>query len=169
MRTAQLAHHSVNGNGGSNHMNLETSFNSFFTKFDPFFDSITQSLYTPFPFKTASDSEFYCPLHIDVADKTDSVQVTAECPGMEQKDLDVSLADSVLIIKGEKKSCWNQETNNFYRSERVYGKFERQIPLPFEIEAEKVEASYKNGVLTVTLPKSQEAKTQIKQIVISSE
>jgi HSP20 family protein len=169
MRTAPLAHHSVNGNGGSSHMNLETDFNSLRTKTEPFIVSFTKILSDSFPFKTAPNSESYCSPRIDVVDKPDSVQITAECPGMEQSDLDVSWTDGVLAIKGEKKSSWNQESTKLYRLERAYGKFERQISLPVEIEADKVEASYKNGVLTVTLPKSHEAKTQIKNIAIISE
>jgi len=169
MRTALLAHHSSNGNGGNIHMNLETGFKSFPNEIDQVFGSFTQNLFNSFPIKTSWNNGSNASLNIDVADNADSIQVKAECPGMEQNDLDVSWTDGILTIKGEKKSFWDQESNKLYRSERVYGKFKRQISLPAEIEAEKVEASYKNGVLTVTLPKSQEAKTQVKKITINSD
>lgn len=169
MRTAQLAHHSFNGNGGNDHMNLKTKSNPFHKEMDKVFNSFAKSLFTPSPFKSALSSKLLNPLQIDVADNADSIQVVAECPGMEQSDLDVSWADNALTIKGEKKSCWNQESTKLYRMERTFGKFERKIPLHVEIEADKVEASYKNGVLTVTLPKSQEAKNQVKKISIASE
>ncbi len=169
MRTATLAHHSLNGNGGNRKMNLYTDVNPFCTETELFFDGFTKSLFNSFPFKNAKNDESHYPLSVDLVENADSIQVKAECPGMEQNDLDVSWSDGALTIKGEKKSCWDQESTNLYRLERVYGKFERQISLPVGIEVDKVEASYKNGILTVTLPKSQEAKTKIKKIAVASE
>jgi HSP20 family protein len=91
-------------------------------------------------------------------------RVTAELPGLEEKDVEVELANGVLTIRGEK----NTETEDKDRlfSERYYGRFERRIPID-EAEQDKVAASFKNGVLTVTLPKSPAAQQKVKRIAIN--
>ena len=78
------------------------------------------------------------------------MKVTADLPGLEEKDVDIHLADGVLTISGEKKT--ESENNDRMFSERYYGRFERRIPVD-DIDADKVKASFKNGVLTVTLPR----------------
>ncbi len=165
MSTETLARHSLNGNGGNTLTNSETGLGSLHNEmnqvFDRFFDT--------FPYARKLKRGSQLKLHIDVADCGDSVKVVAECPGMEQDDIDISWADGILTLKGEKKSFWEKESTNLYRSERVFGSFHRQVSLPAEVEAEKIEAFYKNGVLTVTLPKSQEAKNQAKKITIAAE
>jgi HSP20 family protein len=85
---------------------------------------------------------------------------------MDQKDVEVLVDDNVLTIRGEKRSETEDQGRRF--SERYYGRFERSIALPFEVEDEKVEASFENGVLTVTLPKSAKAKEKAKRIAIGS-
>jgi HSP20 family protein len=84
--------------------------------------------------------------------------VKAEVPGMEPKDIDISLSDGVLTIKGEKKQEKEEKEADYHLVERSYGAFTRLVRLPKEVQSEKISASYKDGILKVTLPKSEEAK-----------
>lgn len=101
---------------------------------------------------------------IDIVEKDNAFDLTAELPGLDAKNIALSLADDVLTIKGEKKEEKEEKTNDRYVSERRYGSFRRSIQLPASVDAAKIEANYKSGILTVTLPKSAEA--QKKQTVI---
>ena len=103
--------------------------------------------------------------NIEVSETDKEVQVTAELPGLEQKDVEVEFANGVLAIRGEKKTETQDKDRLF--SERYYGRFERRIPVD-EIEQDKVSASFKNGVLTVTLPKSPSAQQRVRRITINS-
>jgi len=105
---------------------------------------------------------------MDVSETHDEIEVTAELPGMEEKDIDVSLSKEVLTIRGEKKQEKEEKKKDFYRMERMYGSFHRSIPLPAEIDTEKVEAKFKNGVLTIKLPKTPEAKKEVKKIAVKT-
>jgi HSP20 family protein len=95
---------------------------------------------------------------------TKEVTVTAELPGLDEKDIEVALANGVLAIKGEKKT--ESEDKDRLFSERYYGRFERRIPVE-EVEEDKVSASFKNGVLTITLPKSAKAQEKVRRIAIN--
>lgn len=95
---------------------------------------------------------------LDVAETKDEIVVKAEVPGMEPKDIDISLSDGLLTIKGEKKQEREEKEEDYHLVERSYGTFTRSIRLPKEVRRDKISASYKNGVLKVTLPKSEEAK-----------
>ena len=104
--------------------------------------------------------------NVEISETDKEIKVNAEVPGLEEKDIEVLLDDSVLTLKGEKRSETEDKERQF--SERYYGRFERRIPLGYEIEPDKVDARFKNGVLTVTLPKSAKAQTQVKRIAITS-
>src|SRR3954466_5341580 len=93
-----------------------------------------------------------------------NIRVSGELPGLAEKDVEVLVDDDVLTIRGEKKSETEDKERRF--SERYYGRFERVIPLPFAVEEDKAEASFNNGVLTVTLPKSAKAEDKAKRIAI---
>ncbi len=95
---------------------------------------------------------------LDVAETKDEIVVKAEVPGMDPKDIDISLSDGLLTIKGEKKQEREEKEEDYHLVERSYGTFTRSIRLPKEVRRDKISASYKNGVLKVTLPKSEEAK-----------
>ena len=85
---------------------------------------------------------------------------------MDEKDIEVLVDNDVLTIRGEKKSETEDKDRRF--SERYYGRFERSLALPFEVDEEKAEASFKNGVLTVTIPKSATAKDTAKRIAVNA-
>ena len=95
---------------------------------------------------------------VDVSETDDEVQVTADLPGLTEKDVEVTLDDGALTIRGEKKDEREEQGENFHRVERQYGTFVRSIQLPSDVVADQVTASFKNGVLEVLLPKSEEAK-----------
>ncbi|MDQ0996125.1 HSP20 family protein [Phyllobacterium ifriqiyense] len=103
---------------------------------------------------------------VEVSESDKEIKVTAEIPGLDKNDIEVLLNDGVLTLKGEKRSETEDKEKQF--SERYYGRFERRIPLGIEVEEDKVDASFRNGVLTLTLTKSERAQTQVKRIAINS-
>ncbi|WP_457093408.1 Hsp20/alpha crystallin family protein [Microvirga sp. P5_D2] len=99
---------------------------------------------------------------VDLVEKPDRYEITAELPGMDEKNIEVKLSNEMLVIKGEKKEEKEEKEANYYMSERRYGSFQRAFRLPEGINTDKIEAGFKNGVLTVALPKSEEAKKETK-------
>jgi len=95
---------------------------------------------------------------IDLQETDDAFIISAELPGMDKKDISIGFDNNQLTISGEKKSEKNLEEENFHRVERSYGKFQRSFELPGYVERDKIEAEYKNGILTITVPKAEEAK-----------
>jgi HSP20 family protein len=94
--------------------------------------------------------------------------VSAELPGMDDEDIEVSLSRDVLTISGEKKQEKEEKGRDYYRAERSYGSFRRSIPLPAEVNADKVDAVFSKGVLTITLPKTAKAEGR-KRIIVKAE
>jgi HSP20 family protein len=95
---------------------------------------------------------------MDISETKDSMVVKIEVPGMDQKDIEVSLQENLLTIKGEKKQEKEEKDERYHRVERSYGAFTRSTRLPVGVDASKVSAAFKNGLLTVTLPKTPAAK-----------
>ena len=128
------------------------------------FDDVSRGFeLTPFGVDRSFEPTLGWP-NIEVSDFDKEMKVTAELPGLEEKDVEVALANGVLAIKGEKKTETEDKDRLF--SERYYGRFERRIPVD-EVEPDKVSASFHNGVLTVTLPKSPQAQREVKRIAIN--
>lgn len=96
---------------------------------------------------------------VDVRDTDKELRITAELPGMSENDVQVSIANDRLTISGDKNEEKVENEKGWYRMERQYGSFTRVIPIPCEIQSEQVQASFKNGILTVILPKTKAAKT----------
>jgi HSP20 family protein len=105
--------------------------------------------------------------HVEESETDKEVKVQAELPGLSEKDIELQLNDGVLTIRGEKKS--ETEDKRRRMSEVFYGRFERDIPLPAEVLEDKVSASFKDGMLTVILPKSPQAVQSVKRIPIKGE
>jgi len=103
---------------------------------------------------------------VDVFEKEDRFVVKAELPGMKEEDIDVSVVGDTLSIKGEKKTETEIKEEDYYRCERSYGSFYRSIPIPSNVDANKIEASFEDGILEVALPKS--AKVKPKKIAVSA-
>jgi HSP20 family protein len=105
--------------------------------------------------------------HMDVSETEKEVRICAELPGVNQDDVEISLDDDVLTIRGEKKLERTNEKENFHFMERSYGTFQRSLRLPFRVEPDQVQADFTNGVLTVTLPKTK-AQDRARRIQVGS-
>ena len=95
---------------------------------------------------------------VDMIDRDDEVVLRADLPGLDEKDIEVTVEDGTLAIRGERKEQKEEKKEDYYYSERSYGAFARALPLPATVEADKVKATFKKGVLEVHLPKAKEAK-----------
>ena len=103
---------------------------------------------------------------VDIVEKDNAYELTAELSGLDEKDIDVKVANGRLTIKGEKQEDKEEKKKNYYLRERRFGSFERSFGIPGGVDANKIDASFKKGVLTVTLPKTQEAKKPAKKIEV---
>lgn len=129
--------------------------------FDDFVEDFGSMKLSPWPFAKGS----FLP-SIDVSEDEKSIQVNAELPGMTEKDIEVTLHDNVLTLKGEKKHEEEKKDQNYHCIERRYGSFHRSFPLPQEVEIEKIDASFKNGILSIAIPKKEGEKEKGKKIEI---
>ena len=116
--------------------------------FDSFFGS---------PAMMTTGDRFWVPL-VDMYETKDDLHVTFEVPGVREKEVGVSITGDLLTVKGERKWDSEQKDDSYYCLERVYGKFERSVALPVPVQADKVKASYRDGVLEIRLPKAEEVK-----------
>jgi HSP20 family protein len=105
---------------------------------------------------------------VDLVEKDNGYEITAELPGMDEKDIEVKIANGTLTIKGEKTEEKEEKDKDYYLSERRYGSLQRVFQLPDGVDADKIEANFGKGVLKVTLPKSAEAKKDEKKIEIKA-
>ncbi len=121
----------------------------------------------PFGLATPSTSFFegWEP-NLDIYENKDTITVRAELPGMKKEEISVALDGDTLTLSGERQCEGQQREAETYRAERYFGRFQRSVTLPAPVDARKVQATYKDGVLTVTLPKSEEAKA--KQIPVKT-
>ncbi len=142
-------------------------------EFDRLFDRLSHEIRFPWP--SLFGTERWWPareLHlrmppVDVYEEKDAVMVKAELPGMSKEDIEVNLTGSTLSIKGEKKREEEVKEADYHRSERSYGAIVRTIELPAEVKAEAAEATFKEGVLNIRLPKTEQAKP--KQVKVKVE
>jgi HSP20 family protein len=103
-----------------------------------------------------------------VKENDKNYQVTAELPGMDENDIEVTLDNNALTISGEKKQETEDKGQNYYRMERSYGSFQRSISLPPGIESDNIDANFNKGILTITLPKTTEAQQHTKRIPVKT-
>lgn len=115
---------------------------------------------------TALRSQGWTPA-LDLYENADGFTVTVELPGLKKEDVNLSVHENVLTVAGERKHQFEGKEGQTFRSERAYGAFQRSVTLPAQVDATKVAASYKDGVLTVTLPKAEEAKPR--QITVNAD
>lgn len=130
------------------------------------FDEVLRGFGTPSLFNEMAPRNGTWP-RVEFSENDKEIRVMAEVPGLEEKDVEVLLEDGVLTLRGEKKSEVEDKDRQF--SERYYGRFERRIGLGREVDEDKVAATFKNGLLTITLPKTEKAQANAKRIAISSE
>jgi len=106
---------------------------------------------------------------IDVDETDQAYRVSAELPGLNEKDVELNLRDNALTISGEKRSEREEEKGGRRYAERSFGRFERTIPFPMEVDADRIDAVFRNGVLTVTLPKNEKAQDKTRRIEVRSQ
>jgi HSP20 family protein len=104
---------------------------------------------------------------VDVSESDKEIQIVAELPGLKQEDVDLSLADDVLTIRGETRESREEREKQYHLTERSYGRFERSFQLPDFVDRERIAARFENGLLTVTLPKSEKARPSARRIEIA--
>jgi HSP20 family protein len=132
--------------------------------FDDFFSG-----FEPTPFRGFEDRWGGFSPSVDVKETEKEIVVKAELPGIEEKDMEVSVTDDALTIRGEKKEEKEEKGKGYYHIERSYGSFHREISLPAGVDADNVHAGFKNGVLTVKIPKKESAADKRKKVTIKSE
>lgn len=104
---------------------------------------------------------------VELTESDNELRLTAELSGLDEKDVEVLMDDGVLVLRGEKRAENEDKDRRF--SERFYGRFERRIPLGYDIDQDKISAQFKNGLLTVSLPRSAEAESRVKRIAINDQ
>lgn len=134
--------------------------------FDKFFDAFESEM--TMPLSEFARSSTYQP-RVEMKESAKDICVSVELPGVDEKDVDVSIDSRCLTIKGEKHEEKEDNTSGYYRMERHYGSFTRSVPFPCEIDKDKAQATYKRGVLTVTLPKAPNAQHEVKKIPVRKE
>jgi len=159
---------SIDRNGGSHPTELEGTYSSLFKDMDRFFDTVTRSFFDDFPSRSNGNSHAHFMPCMDIAETDDEYRLAAEFPGMDEKDINVSLSNGILTLKGEKKSEMEEKKMDFHRVERSFGAFHRSLQVPAEIDPEKIKASFKNGVLNLTLPKTVQARESVRKIPITT-
>jgi HSP20 family protein len=117
--------------------------------------------------RSASPFSFSAPA-IDISEDEKMYKVSAELPGIDAKDIDVSVSGDTLVLRGEKRQEKEEKDKNYHFSERAYGSFQRSFQLPSTVDRDKVAADFSRGVLTITLPKTAEAQKPQKKIEIKS-
>jgi HSP20 family protein len=105
---------------------------------------------------------------VDIVEKDNAYEIMAELPGLEEKNIDVKYADGMLTIRGEKEESREEKKKEYHLSERRYGSFHRSFGVPAGTDPERISASFSKGVLTVTLPKSAEARNKEKKIAVTA-
>ncbi len=105
--------------------------------------------------------------NVDIKENENEIELTADVPGVEQKNIDIKIEDGTLTLKGERKFEETKDGEGYHRIERGYGSFVRCFSMPDSVDPEKVKASYKNGVLTVTLPKKEAAKPRSVKVAVN--
>jgi HSP20 family protein len=130
-------------------------------------DDMFKRMWLGFPFHNLQEeTDIGWSPRLDVSETDNGLEIVADLPGMEKKDISVSLENNVLTIQGEKKEEKENKGKRYHTIERRSGSFYRALRLPIEVEKDKVEAAFKDGVLTLSLPKSKESKKKVAQIEI---
>ncbi len=154
------------GQGGRMPARYQDQFHSFRTEVDRLFDSFLGGIPALSDFRQGFPAAQGLTPTLDVKETEKELVVKAELPGIDEKDIELTIHDGVLSLRGEKKIEHTDERENYHVMERSYGSFQRSIRLPETIDEDKVEARFDKGVLTVTLPKRPEAVKAQKKIEI---
>ncbi|MFQ5588346.1 MAG: Hsp20/alpha crystallin family protein [Nitrospiria bacterium] len=141
-------------------------FPFFDTHFDQLFDDITQGFY-PNTSLSKDDASFFNP-RLNLVEKEKAFEVSVELPGLDEKDIELSIKEGVLTLRGEKKQEHEKEEEHVYHRECAYGSFLRSLRVPAEVEEDHVEAAFEKGVLKITLPKTVETEKTTHRIEVKA-
>lgn len=130
-------------------------------------DELFSHYLAPFS-RTEGTMAFAFPARLDMSETDKAITVKFDLPGMEEKDIDVTLEDGALVVSGQREQSSEEKKENFHRMERAFGSFRRMVPLPCEVRGDKIEAHLTKGVLTITLPKASPEKAKAQKIAIKS-
>lgn len=140
-----------------------------FTLFRKEFDDLFDSFFRSFDLKHLETGAGSFSPRIDIVDSEKEICIKAELPGMDEKDIDVSLSGSILSIRGEKKEEKEDKGKDYYRMERSYGSFSRSVQVPADVDESKIRAHMRKGVLNIILPKTEKAVEETKKIAVKIE
>lgn len=146
---------------------LRREIDQLFESFHPF-DWRLPSSVLGFELPRVSREEWPVLPAMDLVEKTDAYEITAELPGIDEKNVEIKLSNHTLTIKGEKQEEKEEKQTDYYLSERRYGSFQRSFQLPDGVDADKIDATFTKGVLTVKLPKTAQAKQAEKTIAVKA-
>lgn len=146
----------------SHRRNQRHPVDSFHREIDRLFDEFWRG----FPSAAVTELPGTFAANVDISEDDNAIQVVADLPGIEEKDIDVTLKDGILTIRGEKKEERERKDKHYHLMERSCGSFQRSIPVGEAIDEDGVKATFRNGVLTVTLPKSEKAVENARRIEI---
>ncbi|MBB5518618.1 Hsp20/alpha crystallin family protein [Amphiplicatus metriothermophilus] len=132
------------------------------TAFDRFFDRFERSFFG------GAGVGFFSQPRADVAESDDAFRISIDLPGLDEKDIDVTLSGDALTIRGERREEREENEKGYFLHERSYGSFFRSIPLPPGVDPDRAKAEFKKGVLRITLPKSEEAKRHTRRIEVKA-
>lgn len=145
-----------------------TDFDGPFEALHARMDQLLESFRRDFDFPSLASWEALGTPNVDVSESDDAIEVSAELPGMDAKNVELSFQGNSLVIRGEKKEEKETKENDFHIRERRFGSFHRMVPLPVGIDIDKAKAEYDKGVLKVTIPKTSEGKQQRRKIEIKA-
>ena len=147
------------------HMRAESPFLALREDLDRLFDHWMTDV-GPETARLRTSEETWFQPKVDMTQTDKLLIVKAELPGIEKKDIHVLVVNDQLVLSGEKKAVAEEKDGGYFRKERYFGSFRRELPLPVHVYEDKVEAKFKNGILTVKMPKMPEAQTATKEIAI---
>jgi len=149
---------------------LRREVNRLFDDFDDGFwrKPFGSSLFDIAPFRRPDVTFTAAAPAVDVAETDKTYEITAELPGLDEKNVEVKVANGVLTIKGEKQEEKEEKNKDYYMRERSFGSFQRSFAVPDGVDGDKIEANFKKGILSVTLPKSAEAQKAEKKIPVKA-
>lgn len=144
------------------HRDIDRLFDQFFRGFGPLFGD------RPGFFPSVGEAGLLKP-RVDLSATDQEYLLTVEIPGVSEKDVSVDISGNTMTVKGEKRQEKEEKDKNYYRVERSYGSFQRVLSLPEDVNQEGIKARFKNGVLSITMPRASVPKGEVKQIEITSE
>ena len=142
-------------------------FHSLQREIDRVFTDFSRGAHHPLAARNGNGAARLMP-SVDIIETDGTLEVTAELPGVDEKDIEVTLSEKVLTIKGEKKAETEKEDENYHVVERSYGSFQRSLNVPFDASADEISAKFEKGVLKITLPKPPEVEARTKKIPVHS-